>query len=440
MSAPRRPLGVIFLTLFLDLVGFSLLFPLFAAMMEHYQGQQSGLMLWVLSWLPADAEPYQQAALFGGILMAFYALLQAVFSPIWGSLSDRIGRRKVLIITTAGNLIGYLLWIFANSFALLLIARGINGLMAGNISVATAAVADVTDAKSRTKGMALVGMAFGLGFILGPAIGGFSFELNPFAAGSGWFALHPFSLAAIIASALAMLNLLWIFRKFDETKPVQSAHETSALGNTDSAPRGIRLGWGSLPRGVRGTCWAQLVFTVCFAMMEATLVFLAAQFISYEPEDMAWVFVIMGLTSAFVQGGLVRRLSGKVAPQSIATVGLVVLLLTFALIAWLIPTTESGAALLWLSALLGLGVGLAMPSMNALASLFVTQDHQGRAMGAFRSAGSLGRAIGPLLGALLYFFFAPSSPYVIAAICLMLPIMIIARLPSPAVDPVAVDA
>ena len=190
LMAAGRPLGVIFLTLFLDLVGFSILFPLFAAMMEHYQQQDSALMTLVLSWLPEGSGPVQQAALFGGLLMAFYALLQAIFSPLWGGLSDRIGRRKVLLITTLGNLVGYVLWIFANSFTLLLIARGLNGLMAGNISVATAAVADVTDAKSRTKGMALVGMAFGFGFILGPAIGGLAFEYGAIetAADAGWFA------------------------------------------------------------------------------------------------------------------------------------------------------------------------------------------------------------------------------------------------------------
>ena len=174
-DAKKLSLGIVFLTIFIDLVGFSIIFPLFPAILEHYG--QSGLLQNLTNSLDAFSEATGAGdrftpVLFGGILGSLYAALQFFFAPIWGSLSDQWGRRSVLLVTTLGVFGSYLLWGFAGKFFLLVLARFVGGCMSGNISVATAAVADITTKENRSKGMGIVGAAFGLGFILGPALGG----------------------------------------------------------------------------------------------------------------------------------------------------------------------------------------------------------------------------------------------------------------------------
>ena len=157
MSAPavlpqRRTLGLIFLTVFMDIVGFSIIIPLFPHLLDHYirtegaAGTLIGSMNAAAEWMGGDTV-FKKTVLFGGLLSTLYSLLQFVFSPIWGALSDRLGRRRILTITLAGNALSYLLWIFAAQFWLVVVTRLISGMMAGNIAVASAAAADVTDEK-----------------------------------------------------------------------------------------------------------------------------------------------------------------------------------------------------------------------------------------------------------------------------------------------------
>ncbi|MCH2364698.1 MAG: MFS transporter, partial [Planctomycetes bacterium] len=178
MNAERKksPIGVLFLTVFVDLVGFSIIFPLFPEMLEYY-GKEDNFFATLIAQLAelsgeqGEKRELYTRVLFGGILGSLYSILQFLFAPMWGRLSDRIGRRPVLLITIGGLCVSYLVWIFSHSFLLLIISRVLGGAMGGNISVATAAMADSTDEKNRAKGMGMIGMAFGLGFILGRAIG-----------------------------------------------------------------------------------------------------------------------------------------------------------------------------------------------------------------------------------------------------------------------------
>ena len=165
MSAPvastqRRTLGLIFLTVFMDIVGFSIIIPLFPHLLDHYirtegsAGTLIGSLNSAAEWMGGDTV-FKKTVLFGGLLSTLYSLLQFVFSPIWGALSDRLGRRRILTITLAGNALSYLLWIFAAQFWVVVLTRLVSGMMAGNIAVASAAAADITDEKDRTKGMAV---------------------------------------------------------------------------------------------------------------------------------------------------------------------------------------------------------------------------------------------------------------------------------------------
>ncbi|HVS20136.1 MAG TPA: MFS transporter, partial [Planctomycetota bacterium] len=200
-ATPERPrtrsvLGLVFLTAFLDLAGFSILFPLFPELLSHYlalEGEDSLLgrgVAQLAAWA-GDGEDadFLVVALFGGLLGALYSTLQFLFAPLWGSVSDRIGRRPTLVFTLAGTCMAYLVWFFAGSFALLVASRLFAGVMAGNIATASAVVADVTSARDRSKGMGLLGAGIGLGFIFGPAIGGLTAHIdlsNAWAGAAGW--------------------------------------------------------------------------------------------------------------------------------------------------------------------------------------------------------------------------------------------------------------
>ena len=432
MTQSARPsgLGVIFLVLFVDLVGFSIVFPLFGHMLEYYTAHDRGLLGWAMAhvdaWFP-DATPWQRAALFGGLIGACYSGLQFLAAPFWGRLSDRIGRRPVLLVSCAGNTLAYLIWIFADDFSVLLVSRLLAGMMTGNVSAANAAVADISTPETRARGMGILGMAFGLGFILGPAIGGISYELLPridqlpFLAAMG---ANEFSTPALVAFLLGAWNLGWIALRFRETLPVERRTRVDEGGRTANPLALLLPRFG--PR-VAALNLAFLLHTVLFAGMEATLVFLTAQRCGFTPLDNAWLFAWMGLVSALIQGGVYRRLAGRVDQRSLAMWGFLALMPGFMLTAavdWY-PAT-------WLLVLgvsvLGIGTGLVFPSLNTMVSLAVDERQQGAVLGSFRSAGALGRAIGPLLAAVIYFRFAPAAPYVLGAVGVMMPLWLVWRL------------
>ena len=223
---PTHPaLRMVFLTLFLDLVGFSIIFPLFPSILRHYlEADGGGLLLGGFLELAGrwgGPGEVSTMALFGGLLGALYSLLQFVSAPFWGGLSDRHGRRPVLLLCLSGLTLGHALWALSGSFTLLVLARAVGGFMGGNISVATAVVGDVTTRENRSRGMAVVGVAFALGFILGPALGGLLAQADLAARfpGARPWGVNPFSAPALLAFALAAWNLVWVWRAFPETLP-----------------------------------------------------------------------------------------------------------------------------------------------------------------------------------------------------------------------------
>ena len=321
-----RILGLVFLTVFLDLVGFSIIFPIFPRLLEHYvalEGAESAigrLQTWLVELTGSgEGADFAVVTLFGGILGSIYSLLQFLFAPFWGSLSDRRGRRSTLLLTLLGTALSYLLWFFAGSFALLIGARVLGGIMAGNISIASAAVSDTTSGADRAKGMGIVGMAIGLGFVVGPAIGGISASwnlLDPWPAGAD-LGVNPFSGPALIAFALASLNWIWALRRFPETLSEETRGNASE-GRTLHPFRALRsIGFP----GVMRTNLISFLYLSAFSGMEFTLTFLAAERHGFGPRDNMWMFVFIGLVIAFVQGGVVRRVVPRVGERKVAAVG-----------------------------------------------------------------------------------------------------------------------
>jgi len=426
MQAQRRSImGLVFLTVFLDIVGFSVIFPLFPAMLEYYlalegEGSLLGRLVQQLAELTGGDE-FGVQVLFGGLLGSLYSGLQFLSAPLWGGISDRRGRRPTLLITLAGTALSYVLWIFAGSFGLLVVARLLGGVMAGNISTASAVAADISSPQDRAKHMGMIGAAIGLGFVIGPALGGLAggFDLAARFPDLTAYGLNPFSAAALISLGLALVNFAWAAARFPETLEPGARPEASRTLNPLGTLRTIDV------PGVRATNIAYLLYFAAFGAMEFTLTFLAVERLNFEPLDNAYMFVFVGLTIAFVQGGLVRRLIPRIAEQRVAFAGIALTLPGFLLLAWAhsIGTLYAGLAFL------AVGSALVMPCLSALVSRYSPAERQGLALGVFRSLGSLARAIGPIAGGLAYWSMGSRVPYIIGAALLVAPLAFVARLP-----------
>ncbi len=453
----RCTLGIVFFTLFLDLVGFSIIFPLFPAILDNYlpNGPNDGSLLGQLvapffEWAErsgATNPKFMTSILFGGIIGSLYSILQFLCAPIWGAYSDLIGRRKVLLITISGLALSYAVWFFAASFWVLILARVLGGIMGGNLSVATAAVADVTSRKERSGGMAGVGIAFSLGLIIGPAIGGFSsvIDLTEMAPGLAVIGVNPFSFPAGISFILSILNLIWVYHAFKETLPSLSNRETAASPRSDPFNIAqnkirqtepilvretfkipiLRLFQNSSP-AIRRTSLIHLIFMLAFSGMEFTLTFIAVERFAFTPVKNALMFVFIGFFIILIQGGIVRPMSGKGHEKCLAIIGGVMGILAFLLL----------SKSLWLGTFLGaltlmaFSIGLVSPTLNALISLYSKDHEQGQILGIFRSVGSLGRSVGPLLAAFIYFSYGSTGTYLFGAAIIVLPVMLALSLPA----------
>ncbi|MCX7895114.1 MAG: MFS transporter [Thermoanaerobaculum sp.] len=368
---PRRVLAVLFAVVFLDLVGFGMVIPL----------------------LPLYADQYRPTPWVFGLLMASYSAMQFLFAPLLGSWSDRWGRRPVLLVSLAGSVVGYLLFGLADSLAMLFASRVIAGVAGGNIATAQAVIADVTKPEERAKGMALVGAAFGLGFILGPSLAGLLLHYSPRLPG----------LAAATFSTMALLAAWWVL---PETR------NTAA----EFHPRRPRL---LAAASVRRLLPVAFLVVTAWSSFEVTF----AQFVNgrwhLSPRQVAWLFAYVGVLAVVVQGVLVRRLPPRWAASAVLQLGLSVTALALLLVVR-VPTV---AGLLLVLPLLALGQGLANPSLSAWVSQRASAAEQGEALGAFQGVSSLARVVGPFLGEMALGHWGLGAPAVIACAFLLLALL-----------------
>ena len=431
----KKILKLMFLTMFLDLIGFSIIFPMFPAMAKHYLEVDkdnfflSKMMELISSIqtisLTSDGTPQMSTiVLFGGLLGALYSLLQFIGAPIWGGISDRIGRRPVLLISVFGLFISYIIWIFSGSFTLLITARLVGGLMAGNLSIASAVVSDITDEKNRSKGMAVIGIAFALGFVFGPALGGILSLYNPILHYPHLASLgvNPFSTPALLAAILSFINFITIWKYFPETlKPGVKSHIERSL-NPLKLMRPLPF------PGVNKTNFAYFLFITAFSGMEFTLTFLAVERLGYTSMDNAYMFIFIGFVLGMVQGGYVRRKAHSVGERKMSFQGLVsiipgLLILAFAHAPWM----------LYLGLFfLALGSAMIIPCLTTLVSFYTPSHMQGQSLGIFRSLGALGRVMGPIYASLVYWKFGSANAYLIGAGLMVGPAILVKLLPAPA--------
>ncbi len=428
----HKAIGSILLTLFLDLVGFSIVFPLFPAMLQYYLDKEgTGLLLnWILNMADSigtlsGAGDSFTPVLFGGILGSLYSLLQFGMAPLWGAISDRFGRRNVLLFTIAGTAASYLLWVFSGAFWLLLLSRTIGGAMSGNISVSTAAVADMSDRKNRAKAMGMVGATFGIGFVMGPALGALFAMWNPVASfpNAEAFGIHPFSAAALGAFFLCVINWLWVWKAFPETLTEEIRAKAKPLNQYNP----LKALFAASDAGVRRAGFLNYFFLLSFSGMEFTLSFLGVKRFGFEIHQITLMMVFVGFVLIVVQGGLVRRLAPKVGEKPLVLVGLMFVVLGFA---WLSQANSVGT-LYGALGVMAVGAGIISPCLSALLSLYAKEESQGKSMGSFRAWGSLARATGPILAGFVFWWAGSEAAYLMGGFMLLIPLILGTRLPIP---------
>jgi multidrug resistance protein len=371
MRSPRRALTTLFLIVFTDLVGFGIVIPL----------------------LPLYAEQYRPAPWVFGLLMATYSAMQFVFSPILGRVSDRVGRRPVLLISLTGSVIGFVMFALADSLAWLFASRLLAGIAGGNIATAQAVIADTTKPEDRARGMGLIGAAFGLGFIAGPALAGLLAPISP--AAPGW--------GAATCSAVAFAMTLFYL---PETRPVgivaARSFPASGVGRLTFAWRHAELA----PLMLIG-----FAVVTGFAGFEVTFAQFLHDRLALPHSGVSFLFVYIGVLAAIVQGVLVGRATRWLGERRLVIGGLALGAVGLLLVA---SAHRIGVVLTVLPAL-SLGIGMVMPSLSSLVSRGAAADQQGMALGAFQGIASLARVVGSFAAEVALGKWGVAAPQVGAA-------------------------
>ncbi|MCZ8239926.1 MAG: MFS transporter [Leptospiraceae bacterium] len=412
---------ILFLIVFGDMMGFSVIFPLFPETIRHYiQLGNDPIFTGIYQlaeFLAEDKGNVFLIVLFGGILGSIYSILQFIFSPIWGRLSDNIGRKPILLFTSFGNLMGYVIWLFSASFTGFVLSRLITGAMGGNISVASASMADSTSIKDRAKGMGMIGAGIGLGFVFGPFLGGLlsGSELPQIFPSLSKISFTIFSTSACISLLIALFTLILVFGFYKETLPKLNGKLADSDQASEVNEKSIHPVFDMFSprfRTLFSIAFIYLLFIFSFSGFEFCLNFFLNTEFAFTPKQIGLTFLYIGSIIILIQGGVVRRLSGKVAEVKIAIAGTVFLI--FGYLGLDIFSLNTVLLFIFLG-LLAVGSALLHPSLSSIASLRSSANHQGRSLGIFRAFGSLARAFAPISFALIYF---QKGPYLVFAVCI----------------------
>lgn len=361
----------IFLIVFIDLLGFGIILPL----------------------LPYIAEKYQAGPLQIGILSASYSFFQLIASPILGRLSDRYGRKKMLIISQIGSAIGYLILALAHSLPLLFLSRIIDGITGGNISIAQAYIADVTTKENRARGMGLIGAAFGLGFIFGPAIGGALSKISYSAPAYFAFAV---SLITVLATAF------FLKESVNENKAAISPRTKFSLQE-------FRRVLGLYPIGILMIVF--LMLNTAFSIMQGNFALWTQKTFNFEPSQNGWLFAYIGVLAVIIQMKVLPYAVKRFHEKNILLASVVFMFIGLTLIPLSFHPNFLFVALFFLP----LGNGLSNPTIQALASENVPKEEYGETLGILQSSGSLGRIIGPILGGEIFQSFGKDTAFYFAS-------------------------
>ena len=388
----RSSLLVLFLTVFIDLIGFGMVIPF----LSYY------------------AREYGASGMVVGAVVGIYSIMQFFFAPVWGRLSDRIGRRPVLLFSLTASFSGYLLFAFTRSLTVLFASRVIAGIGGANIGTAQAYIADSTTPENRAKGMGLIGAAFGLGFILGPPLSGILSEVGTRRGLPGNL------LPGLVAAGLSFTAFLIALSVLKESKP------PDLVPRSGVPPQFDRHLWKEL--GVNrllASLMAGLFLTLlAVAGMEISVTLHGRERFGFRQIDMAYLFLFMGAIVATIQGGLIGRIVKRVGEMGVIIIGSASFALGFVLIPsiWRVP---------WLyvvALLIAIGQGLCYPALTSLVSKVAPEGERGSLLGLATAVGSLARFIGPIMAGFLYDLAAAPGAFYGGAVLMALALFIALRM------------
>jgi MFS family permease len=379
------PRVVLFLTVFIHLLGFGLLLPL----------------------LPYFAETYGATGVAVGLLNTSYSFMQFLFSPLWGRLSDRIGRRPVILGSLVATAAAYVVFGLATSLPVLFVSRIAAGIAGGVIPTAQAYIADTTTPAERTKGMGLIGAAFGLGFIFGPALGGI-------------LSRYGYSIPAFAAAGLALLAALFALVLLPESLTPEKRAAAAARR------LGLFAALSTLRRPALRPVFALFFLgTICFSALEGTFALFGEHMYRIGPQEVGYLFAFVGSLSALMQAGLVGWLARRFGERALVLAGFLLMGLGMVFAG----TGPVFGLMLTAMGAVSVGNGLASPSLAGLASVSSSAEEQGAILGTYQSLGSLARSAGPFLGGLAFDQLGPGSPLWLGGIVVALASLIAFRLP-----------
>ncbi len=383
----KNPLFILFFVVFLDLVGFGIVIPI----------------------LPYYAKEFGASATELGWLMTCYSAMQFLFAPVWGRVSDKVGRRPIIVISVLFSAFAMLILAFAPTFIWLFIGRLLGGVGGANISTASAYIADITKPENRAKGMGLIGAAFGLGFILGPAIGGILSE-------------YSYSTPFLFSAFLAFINTLLAYFKLPEpaidpenlldanSKKYIEKRQKNRMKRFDLKTFKFVLQEPKL----RHVMLLFFLITVAFTHMEVSFALFMKARHGMDAQGAGWILAFMGFLMVLIQGGLIGPLSRQFGESKLIVIGsfcMAVALFTMAM-------SETMDLVFIATSFLAIGNGLNHPSLTSLASQNATPEYQGTALGLYQSFGSLARIVGPPLAGYLYDHAGMEVPFLVAG-CIM---------------------
>ncbi|MCK5456867.1 MAG: MFS transporter, partial [Melioribacteraceae bacterium] len=366
----KKALTIIFLTVFIDLLGFGILIPI----------------------LPTFASGQIGISDFGiGVIVAVYFLTQFLFNPIIGRISDRVGRRPVILVTLLVTSLSYIVFSSSTTFLILFASRFLAGIGGSNIGAAQAYIADITDKSNRAKGMGMIGAAFGLGFVFGPIMGGFLSEYGYEYVG---FASAGFSFLAFIFA------LIFLPESVKEKKPMTEF--SISLFKIDDFKKILKL-----PNvGIFIFLFFVIIFSV--ANIYGTFALLGQKYYGFNNRENGYLFGIIGIVSTIIQGGLIKRVSTLWSEKTIIILGLIFLMFGLGLLPY--GSDFTGVALV--SAILAVGTGILQPTLISLVSKYSPEDRQGAILGFNQSIASLARVLGPLWGGFAFQALGYEAPFV----------------------------